>query len=413
MLRNLNYFLITFLSIMFHLHSQNKIIPETNVSFSKIILFNDYISEGVSIGDMDNDGNPDIIAGSMWWKGPDFLNSFSFEPVKTFPITGPGLEGYSTNFFSFPAYIDNDDYIDLLQIGIPGTDSQWIQNPGQEPFKNSNIDGSKAKNKAQTHIGNESPQFIDIIGDSKKELLAFSHGYITLGISNVDGSEWKTVAISHHNPKQFPVFIHGLGSGDINMDGRMDILEKTGWWEQPLNWDLKSAWKHHPYNFSPNQGGAQMYVFDVDGDGDNDVITSMNAHAYGLSWYEQLKEGDSIGFSHHEIMADKNVKNSYGINFSQLHALEVVDIDNDGIKDIITGKCYYAHNGRDPGGEEPAVLYWFKTQRNKDKTVEMIPYLIDDNSGVGRQISVGDLNKDGKMDIVVSNKKGVFAFVQN
>ena len=92
---------------------------------------------------------------------------------------------------------------------------------------------------------------------------------------------------------------------------------------------------------------------------------------------------------------------------------EKADIDNDGIKDIVTGKCYYAHNGRDPGAEQPAVLYWFKATRNKDGSTEFIPYLIDSNSGVGRQISTGDLNKDGKMDIVVGNKKGVFAFIQN
>jgi hypothetical protein len=88
------------------------------------------------------------------------------------------------------------------------------------------------------------------------------------------------------------------------------------------------------------------------------------------------------------------------------------DIDNDGIADIVTGKCYYAHNGRDPGARDPAVLYWFKTLRNADGAAELVPHLIDDNSGVGRQITTGDLNGDGKMDIVTSNKKGVFAFIQ-
>ena len=112
-------------------------------------------------------------------------------------------------------------------------------------------------------------------------------------------------------------------------------------------------------------------------------------------------------------MTDVPEGNKYGVVFSQLHALACVDIDNDGIKDIVTGKCYYAHNGRDIGSEDPAVLYWFKATRNDDGSIEFIPYLIDADSGVGRQISTGDLNKDGKMDIVVGNKKGVFAFIQN
>ena len=156
-----------------------------------------------------------------------------------------------------------------------------------------------------------------------------------------------------------------------------------------------------------------MYAFDVDGDGDNDVITAMNAHGYGLSWHEQIKINNSITFKEHKIMTNSKKDNKYGVSFSQLHALECSDIDGDGIMDIVTGKCYYAHNGHDPGSEDPAVLYWFKTKRNTNGTVEFVPYLIDDNSGVGRQINAGDLNNDGKIDIVVGNKKGVFAFIQN
>ena len=151
---------------------------------------------------------------------------------------------------------------------------------------------------------------------------------------------------------------------------------------------------------------------DLDGDGDNDVVTALNAHSWGMNWYEQVKEGDKITFKPHTIMTDKPEGNPYGVAFSQPHAMACTDIDGDGIKDIVTGKCYYAHNGRDPGAEQPAVLYWFKTTRHKDGTAELVPHLIDTDSGVGRQISTGDLNGDGKMDIVVGNKKGVFAFIQ-
>ena len=155
-----------------------------------------------------------------------------------------------------------------------------------------------------------------------------------------------------------------------------------------------------------------MFAYDVDNDGDNDVVTSLNAHAYGLAWFENEKQGDHITFTPHMIMGKKPSENTYGICFSQLHAMDCADIDGDGTKDIITGKCYYAHNGRDPGAEDPAVLYWFRTVKNADGTIDHIPYLIDSDSGVGRQISTGDLNNDGKLDIVTANKKGVFAFIQ-
>ena len=415
LLNNIRLYVCVFVCISgIQLQGQSENTPVTTVSFERIQLLDKYISEGASIGDINADGHPDIVAGTVWWKGPKFKKKYAYAPVKYYPITGPRLEGYSTNFFTFPDTFNNDKWTDILQVGIPGTDSKWIKNPGEKPGHFNKLKTSPVYYDAQKHVCHESPNLVDVIGDDKKELLAFSKGQITLGVpnGNKEGG-WKILAVSPQDSKRFPVFIHGLGIGDINNDGLTDLLEKSGWWEQPEDWNHKDIWKYHQYPFSPKQGGAQMFAYDVDGDGDNDVVTAMNAHAYGLSWHEQIKVNDDITFKEHIIMTDKKGDNKYGVSFSQLHALDFADVDGDGVLDIVTGKCYYAHNGRDPGSEDPAVLYWFKTSRKHDGSIEFIPYLIDENSGVGRQISTGDLNNDGKIDIVVGNKKGVFAFIQN
>ena len=70
-----------------------------------------------------------------------------------------------------------------------------------------------------------------------------------------------------------------------------------------------------------------------------------------------------------------------------------------------------AHDFHDPGSREPAVIYWFKLTRHDGK-VEYVPHRIDDNSGVGRQLVTGDLNKDGLLDFVIGNKNGAFVFLQ-
>ncbi len=412
-LLKLNYLFICMISG--YVHTQELINSTTNIRFEKITLLNAYITEGASFGDIDGDGHLDIIAGALWWKGPNFESSYAYAPIKKFPITGPGLEGYATNFFNFPGDFDGDGKTDLLLIGIPGSDGKWVKRPGKNPIA---ADGSNPIEEpdyqfALKDVSHESPQMVNIIGDQREELLTFSEGQIILATPNSETNlPWKVLAISPKDVKRFPIFSHGLGAGDINGNGLIDVVEKSGWWEQPKNWDEKTLWKFHEYNFTIDPGGSQMMVFDVDGDGDNDIVTAVHAHGYGLSWYEQRSENHKIVFKKHEIMPSVPQKDNQKLSFSQLHALSAVDIDNDGILDIVTGKCYYAHNGRDPGAEDPAVLYWFKTFRNDDGTAEFIPHLIDSDSGVGRQIATGDVNGDGKADVAIANKKGVFLFIQ-
>ena len=98
---------------------------------------------------------------------------------------------------------------------------------------------------------------------------------------------------------------------------------------------------------------------------------------------------------------------------SETHALHLVDINGDGLKDLVTGRRWWSHGARgEPGAGDPAYLYWFEARRGPDKLVTFIPHLIDDDSGVGTQFAVQDINGDGLLDVVIANKKGVFVFEQ-
>ena len=383
-------------------------------TWEKHHLTDEFWAEGASFGDFNKDGHNDVVAGPHWWEGPDFKKKHEYSPAaQTFKrkqdngseetVRGYDPLGYSKNFFAFTHDFNQDGWTDILILGFPGEQSWWYENPKGK-------DGHWKQHVAIEVTDNESPTFEDITGDGKPEIVCNSGGYF--GYASPDWSEpakpWTFHRITPKGPWQ--KFTHGMGVGDVNGDGRKDLLEKDGWWEQPASLQGDPEWQHHPFKFS-GPGGAQMYAYDLDGDGDNDVITSLAAHGYGLAWYEHLKQDGQITFKQHVIMSDKPDGNKYGVKFSQLHAVDLVDMDNDGVKDILTGKRWWAHGPR--GDAEPnaaAVVYWFKTVRGKNG-VDFVPYLVDDDSGVGTQVVAGRVNRDQWPDIVVGNKKGAYVLI--
>ena len=371
------------------------------VAFTKIRLSEAFRAEGAGIGDFNRDGKADAVYGPHWYEGPDFKTQHEIYPAQDFDP-----RNYSNNFITFVHDIDGDGWSDVAVNVWPGKEVAWFRNPAA-------ASGAWQRHLAFPAVDNESPAMADVTGDGKPELVFHTGGVLGFARPTEPTGTDRWVFQPCSEKHKWGQYTHGLGCGDISGDGRPDLVMSEGWWEQPA--DPASPWKKHPQGFG--KAGAQIHVYDVDGDGDGDVIATIAAHGYGLSWFEQVKKDGAIDFVEHPILPPTAEASLDGVQFSQPHAVELADVNGDGLRDVVTGKRYWAHGPKgDADPEGKAVLYWFELSRQKAAdgtvTVAYTPHLIDDDSGVGTQFASGDLNGDGKLDLVTGNKKGGFVFLQ-
>ena len=361
-------------------------------------------------GDFNKDGKVDIVAGPYWYAGPDFKVRTEFYPVGVFWDSKGVPQGEPSNsLFSFVHDFNGDGWPDVLVQGRAVQHTPyWYENPKCAT-------GHWKKYQVFDKIWGENPQHLDIDGDGRPEILCNWGGKVGWLRPDADPTRlWIFTGVSEAGP--WFNYTHGIGAGDLNGDGRLDLIQPDFWWEQPAKGGAAGAWKSAVTEFRDSKGngdgGAQIFAYDVDGDGDKDVITSLDAHGWGLAWYENAPTAGKPGWIKHMVMGNRTEEAKYGVAFSQPHAMELADVDGDGLKDIVVGKRRWAHG---PTGDvEPGaapVVYWFRLTREAGKDAAFKPNLVDANSGVGLQVAALDVNGDGATDILTSSKLGAFLFL--
>ena len=376
------------------------------ISWTTKKLSPDFHSEGAFHGDFNKDGAVDVVSGPYWYQGPDFSKKHEYRPAKKYDP-----EGYSDNFLTFVHDFNHDGWDDILIIGWPGYKKDhehvWYENTKGQG-------GAWPRHDVFKEVDNESPTFGNLVGDEAPELIFHAKG--RLGWAAPDSEDPTKPWTFHRISEDLKLsrYAHGLGFGDINGDGRADFVQSKGWWEQPASLEGDPLWKHHTWPFELD--GAQMLVFDVDGDGDNDIVTAIASHGYGIAWLEHTQTDDGIEFKMHRFINAKPEENRYGVQFSQPHALDLADFNEDGLTDFVVGKRFWAHGSKgDPEPNADAVTYWFELKRGVDGLpggVDFVPHLIHADSGVGTQVSASDINGDGLPDVISGNKKGTHIHLQ-
>jgi hypothetical protein len=335
-------------------------------------------SESAAIADINGDGRLDIVSGENWYEAPHWVKHHFREILYT--------NNYIDDLSTLPLDVDGDGHVDLVTSGWFSKKLAWWRNPGK-------TDAPWQEHPIETGYPIEFTFLVDLDNDGKQEEILPQFGDEKAPLAWYERDHHGGFTKHVVSPRSYG---HGIGVGDVNGDGRNDILTQKGWLEAPPdprsgNWQMHADWNLGDVGF--------LYVADVNGDGRPDVITSM-AHNYGIFWLENKADGSW----------EKHVIDD---SWSQAHAVTLVDFRGNHNIGLLTGKRYMAHNGHDPGEREPLGVYWYeRVMAPGGGRLEWAKHVLDygGRTGGGIQIPVADIDGDGDLDFVAAGKSGLFLF---
>jgi len=352
-------------------------------------------NEGMALADVDRDGKEDVIAGGWWYRAPNWERGVVRDLQQDKEFAG--------NNGDLAMDVDGDGWVDVISGSWMAPEVNWYQNPGKQGLK----EGKKWKAHLITRLREcEGKLLHDFDGDGLPELVLNSWNdnapvVICRLTRGSGGPRFQRYNIGKRSG-------HGMGIGDINGDGRADVIVHEGWFETPAKPFQSTDWSFHK-EFNLGHTSVPVAVHDVNGDGLADIIYG-EAHNYGLFWLEQEKgSGGERTWKKHVI--DKEI--------SQVHCIVTADLDGDGRKEVITGKRLRGHAGGDKGSKDPVGLYYYTWNSGKKNFTK---HIISENPGfqtneelqlrgapgTGMQICIRDLNGDGRPDLAVAGKSGSY-----
>ncbi len=349
--------------------------------------------------DVDNDGKLDIVSGDTWYQAPDWT------PHKVRDVSRTGT--YLNDFSTLPVDVNGDRHTDFVTCSYFLKNVGWVENPGK-------VDQPWTYHEIDLPGPSEAAVLVDLTGDGVPEVLPNAVNVVVW--YKLEGSgksaKWKkydfgTAAAGH-----------GVGSGDVNGDGRIDLITPKGWFEGPAD-PSNDTWAWHP-EWNLGATGIQMLARDVDGDRLSDIVYGMG-HNYGLYWLKQAVGADG---------KRTWTKGEIDPSIASVHTLLWADIDGDGkAEELVTGKRVYAHE-IEPGATDASVVAWYDLDKSSKRWAKHVIFqgepakdapakgperdamkdFPSGTAGTGLQVTAIDIDRDGDIDLVCPGKSGLFLF---
>jgi hypothetical protein len=357
--------------------------------------------EAAGVLDVDNDGKLDIVSGNTWYQAPNW------KPYHLRDVARVGT--YFNCFATLPVDINADGHVDFVTCSYFGRDVGWVENPGK-------VGANWIYHEVDTPGPSEAAWLVDLSGDGTPDVLPNTVN-VVVWYEVAPQNDGKGYQLKKHDFGAAAAG-HGVGSGDINGDGRIDLLTPKGWFEAPAA-PAREPWTWHP-EWQLGATGIQILARDVDGDGLADLVYGMG-HDYGLFGLRQSR-GPGGERAWKKMSIDQSV--------ASVHTLVWADIDGDGkANELVTGKRVYAHEV-EPGATDGSLIAWYnfdpgsktwarhvifqgEPARNAPEKASDRLALRDfpaGTAGTGLQLTAIDIDGDGDVDLVCPGKSGLYLF---
>ncbi|QDS88292.1 FG-GAP repeat protein [Rosistilla ulvae] len=383
----------------------------TDTPFRVHTLSSDSEFSAATVIDIDGDGRPDVVSGAFWYQAPDW-DRHTLRDVTM-------IRGRFDDYSNLAMDVDGDDDLDIISVNYRSKSLYWCRNPGPAAMR-ANLDLRWQQIEIDRPGSSETGRLVDIDGDGHLDILpsgtTFAAWYrlqpVPKAASKAAADAREVVSWQRYDlPAE--LIGHGVGAGDVNGDGRVDVVGPSGWALAPPD-PLTGRWRWQPEFNLANDCGLPILVHDVDSDGDADLIWS-RGHNYGIYWTEQVGESESSlqatpGGDLDEveplISSRKWITHAIDTRWSCAHTLVLADMDGDGNDDLVAGKRFLGHDGKDPGESDPLQIAWYGFDSGT-RTWQKHLASIGGTVAIDLDTVCEDIDGDGDVDILAPSRSGL------